>query len=452
MNSAECALATSTHHERWRPPSNVVCRIGVGLLAVLSLFPTLALGFQDKTTASEFTRLISAARSGRAMIRPQAARRIVRLWENSAASDQEVILMGLQTEAGTTSESAARLGSALVEILGEFDDAQLRSLLWQCLADSEFPWRPQAARSLAAHPQPGEVARFLGALHDRIPQVRVAALFALGNCEGKAHVQAVSGALSDPAGAVRRSAADLLVRWGHRPALWYLHEELLRTDTFFDRPTGEQARFEAWGLIQSHLQGLAAPASFDPSLHPQTEPNASALTRLRQNLADLEAGPRPQLPPQAQAAGALPREVLGLELRSCRKGEVFLRWTDGDRLLVGQGNPAQVQLPTGTVAALVQLKAKTLSAMGTRRLIGQPGCDLEQFHYIEQGGATMWIVACGPDPIPDLRPDTLSSFGQALVATLSAIEQGPEANPLDARLVNLKQRTMDALEAIGGEL
>ena len=400
----------------------------------------------------DLEQLIAAARTGRTVIRPQAARRIVRLWTQSESEARADIVQRLRSESGKSPATLAQVGPALVEVLGEFEDEDLRGLLWRSLSDTEFPWRPYAARSLAAHPTATETPRFLAALADPIPPVRVAAVLAVANLGQADQAPAVRLLLNDEDDRVRRAAADALIEWGETSAMWWLYEELLREDRFFDRPTGEQARYQAWTLLSPRLGKITDASPYDPGLGPSDPASVASLNAVRARLVQLDAGERPDLPPQARAGGEVPTELLGIELRSCRKGEVFLRWTDNDLLLVGQGNPARLVLPEGTVQALLSTTAEARAGLGDKRLFGSPGCDMEQFH-VRSGRlspATQWIVSCGPDPVPDLRPSNLNFLGRALLAAIPQVPASEVA--LDARLAQLRERTRAALQAIGGEL
>ena len=400
----------------------------------------------------DLEQLITAARTGRTVIRPQAARRIVRLWSQSEPEGQANIVQRLRAESGNSPATLSQLGPALVEVLGEFGDENLRRLLWRSLSDTDFPWRPYAARSLAAHPTATEAPRFLAALADPIPPVRVAAIVAVANLDQLNQAPTVRPLLNDVDDRVRRTAADTLIECGEASAMWWLYEELLREDRFFDRPAGEQARYQAWNLLSPRLGKITEATPFDPGLRPSGPENVASLAAVRARLVELDAGERPDLPPQSRAGGEVPTELLGIELRSCRKGEVFLRWTANDLLLVGQGNPARVMLPEGTVQALLSATAEARTGLGDKRLFGSPGCDMEQFHVRlgRSSSATQWIVSCGPDPVPDLRPAELNTLGRALLAAIPQIPANEVA--ADARLAQLRERTHAALQAIGGEL
>ena len=420
--------------------------LGILLGAVSGLAPL------QPSVPQDLEQLITAARTGRTVIRPQAARRIVRLWAQAESEARAGIIQRLRAVSGDSPATLARIGPALVEVLGEFGDESLRRLLWRSLSDTDFPWRPYAARSLAGHPVTSESPRFLSALADPIPPVRVAALLALANLGQPDHAPAVRQLLDDEDDRVRRSAADLLVQWGQPSALWWLYEELLREDHFFDRPTGEQARYQAWNLLSPRLGKIADAEPYDPGRAPSGPESVASLQAVRTRLLELKAGERPILPPQARAAGEVPTELLGMELRSCRKGEMFLRWTANDLLLVGQGNPARVVLPEGTVQALLDATADARAGLSDKRLFGSPGCDMEQFHVrsVRTLSATQWIVSCGPEPVPDLRPPGLNSLGRALLAAIPKIPASEAA--ADPRLVQLRLRARAVLQAIGGPL
>ena len=401
----------------------------------------LALGAAEAAPQeSEVDRLLRAATTGRTVVRPQAARRLVRHYEAADAGERRAIAERLRREAGDTPAELARLGSALVEVLGSFDDDVLRRRLWAAFDDPDFPWRPYAARSLAGTARGDEAARYERWLTDPIAPVREAGVAALGTLGRRASVELVRARLADEDGRVRRAAADQLVRWGEDDALWWLFEELGRSDRFFDRPTGEQARFAAAPILERALGG---DLDLDPGAAPESESGREARARLEARLRE-RAGERPSLPAVARASGETAGEVIGLELRSCRKGEFFLRWTADDRLLVGLGRPVEVPLPAGSVT---ELAAAATAATGEldARLFGAPGCDVEHLLLRGSDGTTdVWIVSKGPDPVDDLRPARLSELFRRLVAAL------PDASHQDPRLDRLRSRAAEALVSIGG--
>lgn len=361
------------------------------------------------------------------------------MWSRGDEAVRSEVITRLQVEAGETTADLASLGSALVEVLAEFEDERLRQHLWDAVDDAEFPWRPYAARGLAVTARSTESERLLDLLEDPIGPVRAAGVQALATLDATGESAALKARLADEVDFVRRAAADLLVRWGHPQALWYLFEELQRDDRFFDRPTGREARHKTFTSMLTHLGDLG---SYDADRTPAQ--NKIVLAVLRTKVEAL-AGERPDLPAVATAGGPHAGEVLGLEVRSCRRGEYYLRWTEDDRLLVGQGNPVVLELPPGTAT---RLRSAAVEQTGKLEgpFVGSPGCDLEILHWRPLDATEMWIVSKGPEAVEDLRPKALGVLHRELVATL------PDQQHPDPRLHMLRSRTLEALTSVGGPL
>ena len=114
---------------------------------------------------------------------------------------------------------------------------------------------------------------------------------------------------------------------------------------------------------------------------------------------------------------------------------------------VGTGNPARVELPEGTVARLIEEASDQLARLEDRRVWGEPGCDLEQLHWLaEPGGRVMTFrVSKGPNSVANLRPLPLNRLVSKLLLTLP--EDGNEP-----RLHNLRGRVEEALLVLGGAI
>lgn len=380
---------------------------------------------------AEAARLLNSAMNGRPLIRGQAARRLMSLGE--VADDA---LLGV---VGETNADLAKLGRDLVEGIGASNNDVLRARLWQASADVDFPWRPAAVSGLAITPRENEVAHFQGLLADRLSSVRAISVYAWGKLAG--NDQAIRPLLEDPDHLVRQQVAVALIENGHPEGLWWIFEELQRTDNFFDQPTGRQARISAARLLTKHVDDMAG---YNGSRTPDHETNVEALAVLRKKITAL-AGERPEIADVATASGPITGERLGIEVRSCREGEYFLRWTDDDRLLVGQGNPLSIQLPEGMTAALMATARPTYAAKGDRGRWGEPGCDLEQVHVVLNDGArpeTLNVMK-GPEPVKDLRPAFLDPLVRHLVRSL------PDTPSLDPRMHKLQTRVRAALNAVG---
>ncbi len=395
--------------------------------ACFALPPVLA---QEPDAAkAEIEKLIETARGGTPPVRPQAAEKLVALGEPAAKA--------LRERAGKTPRELARLGSELVEVLARFGDPELRAKAWEALADPDFPWRPAAARSLARDAEASERERFAGLLDDPIPAVRVAAITALEHADARASIELVRARLVDESDRVRREAARVLDAWGEHQALYWLVEELRRDDVFFRNPTGRLARVEAARLLDSRLGGLEG---YWPEKDPADAENAAAIERLHARCRELAGGELPELPAVARAGERLEGDVIGLEIRSCRRGELFLRWNASDRLLLGTGNPVAIDLPEGTTKALLDRARAVAAELGEARAFGVAGCDVEQLHWLAEDGAKVRtiVVSKGPDPVENLRPDVLGELYRALESSI------PEPG--------LRERLREALAAVGGPL
>lgn len=393
----------------------------------------------DAEQAAKIDKYIDVARTGRIPVRPQAARRLVKLGAPAAAR-----LVQLAGEDGAGIEG---MGQYLVEALGEFEDPALRALLWKRVADKGFAWRAPAARGLATRPQASELERFFGFTRDPLAEVRRAGVLGLGalDAERERSLRRVQDLIGDPNDRVRRAAAAQLARWGRAAYLYVLSVELERTDTYFGVPFGEQARFAALRLLK---ELLGEDFGFVAEDAPTSEGNAAALTALRAEILERSGGSLPMLPGLALAGGPTEGDVLGLELRSCRAGELFLRWNEGDVLYVGTGRAAKVELAPGTVAELLRAARAAAAACGDDRYWGSVGCDIEQVRVAgEDGALTTLLVSKGQAAVPDLRPAALDALLPALLETLPNAWPGAGVDP---RLALLRDRTADALAAIGG--
>jgi len=447
---------------RWTVPATMACCLVVaGPIAVkadAAIHPLLA--DQDDETVDEqpedapevdeaavararIERLIGLASTGRAVVRPQAAARLVEF-----GTEAVELLRGPVGEDG---EGLAALGPDLVEVLADFGDAELRKRLWWQLDEPDFPWRPQAARSLARSAAEVERPRFLLLATDRLGQVRAAAAEALGALgrdiqSGDAvglTEPALRTGLADPDERVRRAAASALFEWGDTAAPFWLLEELKRDDTFFELRTGERARFAAARVLEAQLGRLEG---YVPTSDPDQLEMRLAWRKLEERLLAANGGVRPELPDVAQSRAQQIDAIFGLELRSCRHGDIFLRWTADDELFVGTGRAVRVALPEGTTSRLIAGVADRLDRLGDERFWGTSGCDAEQLHWRPPGAerTANYLVSKGAEPIPDLRPEALTDVARAILANL------PDGANDDPRLANLRRRTTDALAAIGG--
>ncbi|MBL8900936.1 MAG: HEAT repeat domain-containing protein [Planctomycetes bacterium] len=407
--------------------------------AVLALLPAALAAPQDPPSSEQIDQWIEHARGGKPAVRPQAAQRLVRAGAPAAAR-----LLAL---AGSTSKECAALGPDLIESFGAFESEPLRAKLLEALRDPDFPWRPAAARGLAAKPKPAERALVLALLEDPLAAVRAAAIDALRALGEKEARDVLASRLADEDDRVRRRAAALLSDWGDRTSLAWLLEDLARSDSFFDRATGQMARYEAWTFLKTRLEGTSRSIAFQPQWAPSEVQAVDARGALAQAL--FSTAKSPSIPPLARAAQPAIDEVLGLELRSCRKGEFFLRWNSRDELWVGLGNAARLPLAPGTSEKLLAAADAAFRKLGAERFFGEPGCDLEDYLWRPAGSprAEVFRLSKGPQAVQGLRPAALQELARLLVASLPT-----ETDASDPRTVELARRVREALIALGGEL
>ncbi len=407
------------------------------LVLALALAAAPAFAQDDEDPLDRYLRL---AQTGSPVVRPQAAERFAALGAPAA----ERVLAEAESP-----EGLAGLGRELIEVLGRLDDERLRARLWSALENPDFPWRPAAARSLASTVQADERERFTALLADPLAAVRAAAVGgfdAPDALSSEVAISAVRARLEDPDDRVRRVAADLLDRHGHHDALAWLLEDLEREDHWFEVPSGKLARYEVLRLLGDRLGGRHG---YDPEKPADAPENSAALAALRRAATERAQAELPEVPAIARAVGGRGDEVLGLEIRSCRRGEYFLRWTAGDELWVGRGNPARVSLPEGSTARLLELTKSEIEPLADRRAWGQPGCDVEILYVRPPDArrARSLQVSKGPEAVADLRPEALATIFTELLETLP-----PAAADGDPRLANLRDRVTAALAAVGGPL
>lgn len=408
----------------------------IRVLCLVSLAALSTAAGQEDEGRARVEKMLTVAREGSPAVRGQAAKRLLR--------DREVAL-AILLDRTNHPQAFAALGPAVIEVLGEFHDTALRERLWRALADRDFPWRPAAGRALGTTAAANEHERFEPFLRDPIAAVRAAALEGIVACDPEHAAESLRFALLDRNDQVRRTAAERLVRRGERWALRWLVEELKRDDQFFFQLDGRNARFQAQKLLGELKVDLHGYRAASP---PGTEDNARALAAIERDLArDLENAPV-AFPEHARASGRLGLEpVLGIELRSCREGELFLRFTPDDVLHVGSGRAVAIDLPEGTCARLRERATALLPELGTERIFGEPGCDLEQIYWPHGERILAFRVSKGYEPIDGLRPAPITRLLQTVAEVL------PETiDSDDPAHAHLRARLLATLTAIGGPI
>jgi hypothetical protein len=251
------------------------------------------------------------------------------------------------------------------------DGPALRTLLAQWADEPAFYWRSLALRGLVERRDESSHARFVRATEDPSHLMRIQGgrgLWSLGRDADRERVLAL---LEDPDPRVPVPIAAHLLEQGDERGVALLEQALTWRDEFLG---------DAWGLREAQAARKALAKAFPDRELPKLEP------------AEAERG-----------AGGW---VGGLELRSCRHGDLFLRWTDAGQVAAGLRDGARVQLDAEDARLLLQ---------GLTRLPGKPiathgnvVCD-----FLQASGPGIRQKAA-PGALPTELTDWLAELADAL--------------------------------------
>ena len=392
---------------------------------------------------AEARGMLERARTGYPVVRPQAAARFASMGE---------VAQRVLEEAASEPGGLAALGPDVLANVGPLFSGELRELVRSAAVHLDFPWRPALVTGLGAAAEPADRATFHAALGDPLAAVRSAAVAGLAKLEPKHLAESadlLQPVLVDRDGGVRLEAALLLDSLGQPGALATALEELRRADTFFEVPTGTLARRVAARRLTERLAGTGAAQLFgyEPRNLPTEGPNVEALPALEAFLRERAGEAWPASLPAHVLGGAIRVEgPLGLELRSCRAGEMQLAITAEDVLLIGSGSPVAIELPEGTGADLIAAMSELPERLGDD-VFGRPGCDLERFRVQLPGDERPRNIHVlkGAEPVPDLRPAALDELAAAWLNLFPAEGSNPEIDSQRERLATL-------FDSIGGTL
>ena len=107
--------------------------------------------------------------------------------------------------------------------------------------------------------------------------------------------------------------------------------------------------------------------------------------------------------------------MFGIEVRSCRAGDQWIRITSGGELVLGHYDLQKKKLDPKTAAALLAL-VRGASAPESRpapgAFFGRPGCDFEKWYLPDESALTQVTVG------QEGRPAVLRALYQAIGAAL----------------------------------
>jgi len=292
--------------------------------------------------------------------------------------------------------------AALVEAIADQTtlEAVVLELLIGWAKNPDFYWRAQAMRGIAqrAPKLPGfakELRAIFASYHDDPAWLmRTFARFGSMVLDG---VAAVPGAPeTDPRAVVK--LATLLLAQGTVPPLQPLFEALADERAFLGDPWGQRNAQAAHQALKSWL-GDAHPL-------PEGGSFADKQTAIDQLLAAASAKsgqqlrtPAPALDPPGPFAG-------GIEILSCKSGDLFVRWTEDGVVHAGLDAALSVRLPADAWARLSQQRAQ-------QRLEGNLGvviCDAMRLSWVEP----KVHVKVAPASLPAATANWLLDLSQAL--------------------------------------
>jgi len=266
------------------------------------------------------------------------------------------------------------LAAGFTQWLGSLKDERISKLLSQLIADRNFFWRPQAMRALAQHGDKRYLEDFRAGLSDSQWGCRAATLVALQAIEDRESIPRIRPLLGDEVYDVRAQAAKTLQAFGDPSGLPVLVEALRDETTWFEIDYGQIAREDAWNYLKTLSKDDFGFKPWEP-----TQQRAPGLAKWEAWLARSMPDWKSRVPARARARTEAEEFRFGYELRSCQRGDFFLRIDMKGNLVLGCFNLERAPLTAEEEKALTSDLEK-VAAVDRRTLYGRPGCDFELFH------------------------------------------------------------------------
>jgi hypothetical protein len=240
-------------------------------------------------------------------------------------------------------------------------------LLEEWALDRDFYWRSAAMRGIALR-MPELCSHYeYGSLHDPDHRVHFRTLFtnyhddpawlmrtharlgsALLTRFGIDVERAVSMPESDPRARVRLTT--LLLRQGATPPLQPLFDALADDRTFHDVPWGKRLGLEAHKALKDWLGDAFPPLPEGDSPDARRAAIEALLAAARGKSGQELRAPEPKTDPAVTFVG-------GIELLSCKSGDVFVQWTADGAVFGGIDAGERIALPVSTWEPLQQERA-----------------------------------------------------------------------------------------------
>jgi len=288
-------------------------------------------------------------------------------------------------------------------------------LLLEWARDKDFYWRSQALSGLARADNPRLLelrVLFVAGVGDPAQPYRIQAARGLIALATTADRERVRGLLRDPDARVRRSVAEQLADTGDRSGLPVLVQALAGGELeFLGDPWG---RREARSAFEALKRATGQSFGYDPDL------GAAANREAIEAFAKLAGLPAPASRPTS----APDRLEIGIEVRSCKHGDLFVRWNDAGSVAFGLEGDSRAQLDAAAAEELARLR----KALAPRpdATIGAVVCDF--LRYRGRDPDLHWKCA------PLALPEDLTHLLKALADRLERSKNEDCADQLRTRL------------------
>ncbi len=291
--------------------------------------------------------------------------------------------------------------------LAHVPDDRIRDLAVELVRRKDFFWRPAAMESLAALARPSDAAVFEEGLEDILWGVRRASVSGLVALARRDMVPQLRDLLGDEFYEVRAEAAKGLHAFGDESGLPVLVDALALDAFWFDIDYGQMAREDAWKFLKKV-------AGDDMGFKPwESEENrAKGLAAWIAWMEAKDPAWRDKVPEKVRARRSTAVYVFGWEIRSCQRGDFFLRIDEDWNLVLGTFDPEVVPLTVEERTRIDRLIGEA-KAVSRDEWYGQTGCDVETWYLSESGGFARLRVGLGgrPNEVDDLVDALLDLVG-----------------------------------------
>lgn len=341
--------------------------------------------------------------------------------------------------AWTDKNGVAALPVALVEAIAEDggDGAAVLDALRGWASDRDFYWRAQALRGLAVRARKDEALRvklaplFAAHVDDPAWLMRTFARWVTDDPSRDFDVETAQGQVARATETDPRARTKLASLRGDARELF---AALGDARTFLGDPWGKRRASEAIAALKA-LLGTDGGYRVDDNAVGASLPDAAkagslvgaeadrwaAMQRLAAAIADKDGGGKPEARADADPKLAF---LGGIELLSCKNGDLFLRWT-ADGLVQGGASPdcpVSTQIDPATWGPL--LRSSTAATLPAQN--GVVVCDKMRIHL--RPDLAQAAVA------PDSLPEPIAEWLKQLAAAIEESGQKPLADALRQRL------------------